>query len=136
ERRLELSRLDEELARSHEALPRERPTARGLERRRRVARERRRAGAVQLEVQPARLLEVVRADLQHLVTGALPQPPCEALVQLGARRLGEARVGDLADQDVLEPVRTLAGDRRPPLLEQELAQEEVVDEGLDVLELR
>ena len=86
-------------------------------------------------MEPAGGLQVVGANLGQLVPRALAEPAGEALVQLGAGRLGEARVGDLADQDVLEAIGKLARDRRPPLLEQELAQEQVVDERLGVLEL-
>ena len=44
----------------------------------------------------------------RLPLGVLVQPAGEPLVQLGARRLGQRRVGGVADQHVAEPQRLLA----------------------------
>src|SRR5205823_109460 len=79
-----------------------------LERGGRRPRELGRAGAVELEVDRARLREVVRADLEQLLAGPLGEPRSEGLVQLRAHRLREHPVGDLADQHVLEPKGALA----------------------------
>ncbi len=68
------------------------------------------------------MVEVVGADLEQLVAGALVQPLRDLLVQLGARALRETRVRDVADQDVLEAVRGLAGDRGAALAHDEVAQ--------------
>ena len=86
-----------------------------------------RRGAVELGEQRGRAVEVEGADLEQLLAGPLLQPLGEARVMLGARRLGETRVRDLADQDVLELVRRLAADRRARLVEDELAQQQVVE---------
>ena len=52
---------------------------------------------------------------------------------LRSRGLRQARVRDLADEDVLEAERLLAGDRRALLVRQEIAQHEVVQRVLDLL---
>src|SRR5205807_7147986 len=135
ERRGELDGLEEDSARRLEALARERTAPSGLEGLGRGLRQLGRARAVELEVDRARLLQMVRADLEQLLAGPVGEPVGECLVQLGAGRLRERRVRDLADQDVLEPVRALARDRRPRLLEDELAEEEVVEEPVEPFEV-
>ena len=82
-----------------------------------------------------RLVQVVRADLHELVAGALREPLREARVVLRASELREPGVRDLADEQVLEAVGGLAGDRRARLAEQELAQEQVVEQRVDVLDV-
>ncbi len=82
-----------------------------------------------------RAVEMVRPDLEELVPGSLAEPLGEARVVLRASELREAAVRDLADEEVLEPVRRLAGDRRARLAEQELPREEVVEQLVDVLEV-
>ena len=49
--------------------------------------------------------------------------------------LREPRVGDLADEEVLEAVRRLARDRRAGLTEHELPLVEILEQRLDVLEV-
>ncbi len=71
ERRLELDGAQEQLAGRAVRLPGERAPAGVLERRRRLAGELRRRGAVELAVERRRLVEVVGADLEQLVAGAL-----------------------------------------------------------------
>jgi hypothetical protein len=56
-------------------------------------------------------------------------------VVVGALELRQAAVGDLADEDVLETVGHLARDRRAALGEDEIAQHQAFEHGLDV-ELR
>ena len=65
----------------------------------------------------------------------LVHPVGDLLVQLGARALGEPGVGDVADQDVLEAVGALARDRRAALAGEEVAQEQVVEHRLEILDL-
>jgi hypothetical protein len=55
--------------------------------------------------------EQLRVLAQPLAGGPL-QPAGEALVQLGAERLGQAGVGGVAEQRVAEAERLLAGDVR------------------------
>ena len=81
------------------------------------------------------MVEVVGPDLDELLARDLVQPVGDLLVQLGAGALGEARVGDVADEDVLEAVRALARDRRAALAGDEVAQEQVVEDGLEILDL-
>src|SRR5207237_10127161 len=107
ESRAELDRAEEELARGAEALARQRALARLGERRGSLLRELGRRFALELLVQPRRLVEMERADLQQLLAGALRQPCGEERVVLGARRLRQPAVGALADQDVLELERRL-----------------------------
>ena len=82
-----------------------------------------------------RAVEMVRADLHQLVAGAIVQPARERLVELRPRRLAQASVRDLGDEDVLEAERALAGDRRALLEHDELARDERVEQRGDV-ELR
>ena len=49
-----------------------------------------------------------------------------------ARRFRQAAVRDLPDQHVLEPVRGLARDRRAGLLEEELAEQQILDRVHDL----
>ena len=82
------------------------------------------------------MIEVVAADLDQLVAGALLEPAGEPRVVVRPRRLGQACVGDLADEHVLETERDLAADRRARLGEQEVAEQQVVDRLADVLDVR
>ena len=67
---------------------------------------------------------------------ALVQPGGEAGVEVGACGLRQARVGHVADQDVLEPVGAVARERRARLAQHELPQEQLVDRVADVLDVR
>ena len=91
-------------------------------------------GALELGEELDRLIEVVCPDLEQLLAGALREPLGEPSVVLRTRELRQARVGDLADEEVLEAVRGLAGDRRARLAQEELAQE-VVEQRVDVVEV-
>ena len=75
------------------------------------------------------------ADLEQLVACALLQPLGEAGVMLGAVGLGETRVGDLADEHVLEAVGGLAGDRGARLVEHELSAQQVLERRVERVEL-
>jgi len=75
---------------------------------------------------------VVGTDLRELVVCALADPRGESLVLLGALRLADAAVRDVADQDVLEAEGAIAGDRRPFLWDNEIAREQRVDDGSHV----
>ncbi len=77
ERRLELHRAQQEPARGAVGLAGERPAPGRLERRGGLRHELRRDDAVELLQQRRRLLEVVGADLDELVGGALPEPAGE-----------------------------------------------------------
>jgi hypothetical protein len=89
-------------------LARERAPSGGLERFRGLVSQLGRWAAVELGDQGRRLVEMVGADLEQLLAGALAQPVGEALVQVGPRGLGETRIRHLADQHVLETVGGLA----------------------------
>src|SRR5262249_61104465 len=104
---LELDRAQEQMPRGLIRLTCERTPSRFLERARRLAGEISRRRAVELCKQRRSVVEVVRSDLEQLVSGPLPEPLGEARVMLGARRLREARVRDVADEDVLEAVGRL-----------------------------
>src|SRR4029077_3472711 len=104
QRRLELDRADEMMARRAVRVPRERSDAGFVERLRGLLLQLGGSRAVQLRKQCRRTLQVERADLEQLLAGALFQPFGEACVMLGAGRLREAGVGDLADQHMLELV--------------------------------
>ncbi len=129
--RIELGGSEEERARGPERLARQGATARAFERGRRRDAQVVRCTALELLAQRERAVEVVRADLHQLVAGAVVQPVRERLVQLGARRLREAGVRDLGDQDVFEPKRALAGDRRAVLDDDELTRDERVEQRAD-----
>ena len=73
------------------------------------------------------------ADLDELVGASFLQPAGKPLVQLGPLTFGQPGIGDLADQDMLEPERAFAGDRRASLGCDELARGELVERTLDVL---
>ena len=89
--------------------------------------------SVELGVKRARVVEVVGADLEQLLVGLLAQPLREAGVILGPPGFRETAVGDLADEHVLEPVGRFTGDRRPLFARDEIAQEEVVENVLDLV---
>jgi hypothetical protein len=59
---------------------------------------------------------VIGANLHELFDAPTMQPRGEGGVQLRAIGLREAGIGDLADEDVLEPERLLGADRRARLL--------------------
>ena len=71
---------------------------------------------------------MVRADLDELLARSLCEPLGEPRVVLRASELRHARVRDLANERVLEPVRDLARDRRARLAQQELPLEQVVEQ--------
>ena len=70
------------------------------------------AGQPQLGLVVERLLEVVADDLVQLdqVARRAAQPVGEPLVQVGPGCLGQGVVGGVADQQVAEAERVLAGD--------------------------
>ena len=136
ERRRELDRAQQELARAAEGLARQRAPARARERVRGLLGELRRSGAVELLEQAGRLVEMERADLEQLVAGALAEPLRERVVQVGARGLREPAVRDLADEHVLELERVLAADRRARLAHDEIARDELLERALDVVHVR
>jgi hypothetical protein len=78
---------------------------------------------------------VVGADLDELLHAALVQPVGEGGVKLGPGRLGQAGIGDLAGEDVLEAKRLLAADRRTLLAQEEVAQEQGLEHLVDVLDV-
>ena len=82
------------------------------------------------------MVEVVRADLEQLVAGSRAQPLGEPRVVRRPRRLREARVRDVTDEDVLEAIRLLIGEGRLGLVDDEIAQLEVVERVLDALPVR
>ena len=73
------------------------------------------------------MIQVVRTNLEQLVAGPFTQPFGEPGVVLRPRRLGQARVGDIADQDVLEAVRRLVLEGRARLADDEVAEQQVLD---------
>ena len=81
------------------------------------------------------MIEVVGADLDEFLARDLVQPVGDLLVQVGAGALGQTGVGDVADEDVLEAVGALARDRRAALAGDEVAQEQVVEDGLEIVDL-
>ena len=104
-----------------------------LERRGRLARQIGGRSAVELGEERRGVVEVVRPDLEQLVAGPLAQPLGEARMVLRARRLGQARVGDVADEHVLEAVRGLVLERRARLADDEVAEQQIVDRLVDAL---
>src|SRR5205823_8484501 len=85
--------------------------------------------------QRGRLVEVVGTNLQKLLAGALAEPVREARVQVGARGLGKPGIGNFADQNVLEAIRSLACDRRAQLRNEELPQQQRLEHGLELFDL-
>src|SRR5262249_57319740 len=79
--------------------------------------------------QSARLLEVVRNDLDELVRdrGQRLRPVGEAEVELRAPALRHPAVRDVADEDVLERVLALLGHRRQFVCANEVASLEHLD---------
>ena len=75
-------------------------------------------------------------DLDELLAGALAEPSGEQQVEVGARSLRQPRIRDLADEHVLELERLLAADRGSVLAENEVAEEQVVEHGIDVRDVR
>ena len=71
-------------------------------------------GPAELASVARRLLEVVADDLVELdqLARVRVEPVGEALVQLGARLLRQRVVRGVADQQVAEPERVVAGERR------------------------
>jgi hypothetical protein len=76
------------------------------------------------------------ADLEQLVAGPLLQPAGEARVERRAGRLGKPLIGDLANEDMLELERVLAGDRGACFRDDQVAHHEAVHRRLQVVELR
>ena len=87
-----------------------------------------RRASLELLAQRHRAVEVERADLEQLVADAFAQPLREGRVQLGAHRLAEPAVRDLADEHVLEAERALSGDRRAFLHGDELSVEQRLEQ--------
>ena len=85
-------------------LTRKRSPAGRLERFRRLVGQLEGWTAVELGDQRRGLVQMVGADLEQLLAGALAQPVGEALVQVGSRGLRETRIRHFADQHVLEAV--------------------------------
>ena len=129
ERRLELDGAHEQAPRGLVRLAGEGAAAGLLERRGGPRRQLGRRRTVELLVQRRRVVEVVGADLDELLAGPLVQPVRDLDVQLGPRSLGEARVGDVPDEHVLEPIGMLAGDRGAVLADDEVAQEQASSAG-------
>src|SRR4029453_13417720 len=100
------------------------------QRRGRPRREPLRRCAVELGEERRRLFEVIRPNLEQLLTGPLPEPLGEPTMVRSPSRLREAAVGDLADENVLEAIGVLAADRRARLGQDELAQEQVIEQRL------
>ena len=92
--------------------------------------------AVELREQPRRLVEVEGADLDELLAGALAEPVRKQQMKVGARALREAGIRDLADEHVLELEGLLAADRGALLAKHEVAEEQVVEQRDDVLDIR
>jgi hypothetical protein len=136
ERRRQLHRPEQQLPAAAERLAREAAPAGVGEGERRLLGELLRRRTVELPQQPRRLVEMEGADLEQLGAGPLGEPARVAVVQVGARALREAGVGDLADQHVLELERLLAADRRPLLAHDEVAEEEAVEALRDVVDVR
>src|SRR5918999_2367019 len=89
----------------------------------------------------AGLLQVVADDLEELVAGCREarEPVDEADVQLGAAPLRQPFVGDVPDQDVLERVLAVAGNRGLGVRADEISalerREAVADLTLHALEV-
>ena len=105
----------EEMRRAVDVTPNGRSLRRAVQRSRGIARQR--SGAIvrraELAAIPVGLLEVVAEDLLvvvRVVRRDLRQPPGEALVQVGSLFLRHRLVGRVADQEVSEPERVLAGE--------------------------
>ena len=130
ERRAQLERPQAQRPRIRVRLARDRPLCCLHERARGLLRELLGRRALELGEELDGPIEVVRANLDELLARSLGEPLREARVVLRTRELRHARVRDLADQGVLEAVRRLARDRRARLAEQELALQEVVEQGL------
>ena len=112
----EVERPPEHHDRRWEVLPGERPPPGGREQVPRLAGESERVlvGRDELAAVARRLLQVIAGDLVVLaqaspVPGLLLEPAGKALVQLGADRFRNARVGLVADQRVPEAIRILTG---------------------------
>src|SRR4029077_12637888 len=135
ERRGELARPHEQLARTGERLAGERTATCVRELGRGLLGEVRGCPSIELGEQPARLVEMESADLDELLPRPLAEPVREQEVEVGARALRESGVRDLPDEHVLELEGLLAADRRAILAQNEVPEEQVVDDGVDVLDL-
>ena len=131
EARLELDRAQQQPARPPVRLALERPAPRALEGGRGLGAEVVGDAAVELRQQRRGTLEVERLRLDEVVR-TRAQPFGERAVERCADALREPAVGDVADQDVPEAVRDLAGDRRDRLARQDLAVDEIGERGVDV----
>ena len=136
EGRLELQGAQERVARSLIRLPGERASSRLLERRRCLARQVGRRSAVEVGEKRSGMVEVVRPDLEQLVSRPLAEPLGEARMVCRPRGLREARVRDVADEDVLEAIGLLVGERRARLVDDEVSQLEVLESVLDAVTVR
>jgi hypothetical protein len=132
QRRLELGCTQHEPPGAHESAATERAPARFLERLARLVAELLGHRPVELAEQLRRLVEMVRTDLDELVVRALAHPARERLMLLGPLRLAHPRVGDVADEYVLEAECAVTGDRRAFLRHDELPLEEEVEHRADV----
>src|SRR6185295_3576575 len=128
QRRLELVRTQQLVAGRLERLAVQGAPACALERGGCVEPQLVRRPAFELFVQPDGLVEMKRTDLEELRTGAVVQPARELRVKLGAHRLAQPSIRDLADKDVLEAERTLARNRGALFADDELAIDERVDQ--------
>ena len=136
QRRLELDRAHEEVPSGAVRFAREGTQACLGQRLGRVAPELVRHRAVQLGGQFRGMVEVIGTDLQELVARAFLQPLGERGMVIGPRGLRDAAVSDLADEHVLELVGLLAADRRALLWNHEVAEEQVLEQLVERLELR
>ena len=136
ERRAELERSQSELPGVRVRLARDRTLCRLHERGRSLMRELLRRRTFELGEELDGLVEVVRADLDELLTRPLCEPFGESRVVLRASELRHARVGDLANERVLEPVRDLARDRRARLAQEKLPLQQIVEQRLVPVDVR
>ena len=111
EGRLELDRPHRQRACDDERAAAQRAPRRRLERGRSLGDELRRHRAVQLGDERRRVVQVVGADVGELVRRALGDPGGEPAVVVGALRLAQRRVRDLANQPVCELEGPLARHR-------------------------
>ena len=91
-----------------------------------------RDASVELGRERRRAVEVIGVRLDELVGRMGPQPCREHAVQPRPLRLRQASVRDVADEDVAEAIRDLAGHRRQWLARQQLPVDEVGERGVHV----
>src|SRR6266540_6925706 len=73
---------------------------------------------------------MVGPELKLFRATLLVQPVGESAMEFSARILGQARVGNVANQDVLKAVRALAGGRGAAFRAEQLARHQLVKRGL------